>query len=197
MKVGLVAGERPAALRQAMKRDGGAERRRVAPMLDDRHLGGRHVADGHIVVGECLSHELAPRVVERPEGRKPRFPVGGFLEGRGRLPQPLPEGAGEGVGCLVAGVHGDIRDALVTPVGQPERGPLHAGELDVAMHRETEGRRELPVEVVLRVGGDAAQRVEVQIVVEMPIDMVQHPLHPGMVGLKRRRHRPVLRGEAS
>lgn len=39
---------------------------------------------------------------------------------------------------------------------------------------------ELPVEMKFREGGDAAHRFQVQIRVEMPVDMVQHPLHPGL-----------------
>jgi hypothetical protein len=31
----------------------------------------------------------------------------------------------------------------------------------------------------------------------VPVDVIQHPLHPGMVVGKRRFHRPVLRGDAS
>ena len=62
------------------------------------------------------------------------------------------------------------------------------------MYGQPEGRRELPVEMELGPGGDAAQRIQIQIVVEMPVDMIQHPLHPGMVVLKRRLHRSVLRG---
>jgi hypothetical protein len=52
----------------------------------------------------------------------------------------------------------------------------------------------VPVEVIFRVGGDAAQRVQVQILVQMPVDVIQHPLHPGMVVLQRRFHPSVLRG---
>lgn len=65
------------------------------------------------------------------------------------------------------------------------------------MHRQPEGRRELPVEVKLRIGRDTTQRVQVQIVVQVPVDVIEHPLHPGMVVLKRRRHRSVLRGSTS
>src|ERR1700754_4284138 len=62
------------------------------------------------------------------------------------------------------------------------------------MHGQPEGRRELPVEMIFRVGRDAAQRVQVQIVIQMPVDVIQHPLHPGMVALQRRLHGSVLRG---
>src|ERR1700760_1475931 len=41
----------------------------------------------------------------------------------------------------------------------------------------------------LRERRDAAQCVQVQIVVEVPVNVIQHPLHPGMVILKRRLHR--------
>ncbi len=99
--------------------DGGAECRRVAPMLHDRHRRGGHIADRHVVSGKNLLHESVPRVVERPEGRKPRLPVGRFPERRGRLPEPLPEGAGEGIRCIVAGIHRDVRDAFGIPVGEP------------------------------------------------------------------------------
>ncbi|WP_454279237.1 hypothetical protein [Sphingomonas sp. Marseille-Q8236] len=62
------------------------------------------------------------------------------------------------------------------------------------MQSEPEGRRELPVEVEFREGGNAADPIQIQLVIEMPVDMIQHPLHPAMVVTKRRRHRPVLRG---
>jgi len=65
------------------------------------------------------------------------------------------------------------------------------------MHGQPEGRRELPVEMIFRVGCDIAQRIQVQILVQMPVDVIQHPLHPGMVALKRRLHRSVLRGSGS
>src|SRR5690242_6800634 len=61
---GLAPGEEPLAA--------GAERRAVAPMLDDRHRCRRHLADGYVVFVENDLHELVPRVVEWPEGRKPR-----------------------------------------------------------------------------------------------------------------------------
>src|SRR5262245_53802847 len=65
------------------------------------------------------------------------------------------------------------------------------------MHGQPEGRRELPVEMIFREGCDAAQRVQVQIVVQMPVYVIQHPLHPGMVALKRRFHRSILRSSPS
>src|SRR5262245_53177494 len=99
--------------------DGGAERRRVAPMLHDRHRRGGHIANRHVFGGKSLLHELAPRVVERPEGRKPRLPVGRLPERRRRLPEPLPKGAGEGVRCIVTGIHRYVRDALGIRVGEP------------------------------------------------------------------------------
>jgi hypothetical protein len=47
------------------------------------------------------------------------------------------------------------------------------GELDIAMH-------ELLVEMIFRVGCDAAQRVQVQIVVQMPVYVIQHRcIRPG------------------
>ena len=75
------------------------------------------------------------------------------------------------------------------------RSALHAGELDIAMHGHPEGRHELPVEMEFRKGGDPAHRFQVQIAVEMLVDIIQHPLHPGMIVLKRRLHRPFLRGD--
>jgi hypothetical protein len=65
------------------------------------------------------------------------------------------------------------------------------------MHGQPEGRPELPVEMEFRKGRDTAYRLQVQIIVEMPVDMVQHPLHPGMIGLERRLHRPFPRGGLS
>src|ERR1044072_6303652 len=51
--------------------------------------------------------------------------------------------------------------------------------------------------MIFRIGCDPAQRVQVQIVVQMPVYVIQHPLHPGMVVLKRRLHRSVIRGSTS
>ena len=65
---------------------------------------------------------------------------------------------------------------------------LHAGEVDITMHGQTEGRRELPVEMVFRKGGNGAQSIQVQIILQMPVDVIQHPLHPDMVVSKRRCH---------
>jgi hypothetical protein len=62
------------------------------------------------------------------------------------------------------------------------------------MDGQSEGRRKLPVKMKLREGGEPAQRFQIQIAVEMPVDMIQNPLHPDMVVLKRRLHRFVLHG---
>jgi hypothetical protein len=46
----------------------------------------------------------------------------------------------------------------------------------------------------LREGRNTAHRfqvqIQIQITAKMPVNMVQHPLHPGLVVLKRRLHRP-------
>jgi len=157
-------------------------------MLHDRHGRRRHIADRHVIGGVGGLHQLAPRVVERPEGHKPRFPVGSLPERRRRLPNPLPKSTGEGIRRIVTGIHRYVRDALRVPVGQPVRRPLHAGELDVAMHGEPEGCRGLPVEVIFREGCDPAHSVQVQVIFQMPVDVIQHPLHPGMVVVKRPLH---------
>src|SRR4051794_27284091 len=65
------------------------------------------------------------------------------------------------------------------------------------MHGQPEGRHELPMEVELRECCDAADRPQIQIVVQMPVDVIQHPMHPGMVVSKRRSHHPDLRGATS
>lgn len=169
--------------------DGGTERRRVAPMLHDRHLRGRHVPYRHVVTCKSL-HELVPRIVERPEGRKPRLPVGRVAERRRRLPEPLPKGASEGVRCVVTGIHRDVRHALGVCVGQQVGSTLHTGQLDIAMHGQPEGRRELPMEMKPRERRNTAHRFQVQIIVEMPVNVFQHSPHPGLIVLQRRLHRP-------
>ena len=58
------------------------------------------------------------------------------------------------------------------------------------MHGQPEGRRKLPVEMKLREGRNTAHRVQVQFAVEMPVDIVQHSPHPGLIVLQRRLHRP-------
>jgi hypothetical protein len=63
------------------------------------------------------------------------------------------------------------------------------------MDGQPEGRRKLPVEMKLREGGDPAHRFQVQIAVKMPVYVIQNPLHPDMIVVKRRLHRPFfLRG---
>jgi len=113
------------------------------------------------------------------------------------LPEPLPKGAGEGVRCIVTGIHRYVRDALGVHVGQPVRSALHTGKLDIAMHGQPEGGHELPVEMVFRERCDAAQRFQAQITVKMLVYVVQHPLHSGMVVFKCRLHRLFLRGDTS
>lgn len=113
------------------------------------------------------------------------------------MSEPLPKGAGEGIGGVVTGIHRYIRNALGVPVGQPVRSAFHAGELNIAMDGQPEGGLELPVEMEFREGRDAADRVQIQVVVQMLVYVVQHPLHPGMVVFTRRLHRFVPRGDTN
>jgi hypothetical protein len=110
------------------------------------------------------------------------------------LTEPLPKGAGEGIWCVVTGIHRYVRDALRVRMRQPVRSTLHTGKLDIAMHGQFEDRCKLPVEVKFGDSRNAAHRFQVQITVRMLVYVVQHPLHPGMVVSKRRLHHPFLRG---
>jgi hypothetical protein len=65
------------------------------------------------------------------------------------------------------------------------------------MHGQLEGRRKLPMEMKFGECRNAAHRFQIQITVQMLVYVGQHPLHPGMVVLKRRLHRPFLRGGTS
>jgi hypothetical protein len=59
-------------------------------------------------------------------------------------------------------------------------------------------RRELPVEMKFREGHNTAHRFQVpRITVEMPINIVQPPPHPGLMVLQRRPSSPLLRGGSS
>ena len=116
---------------------------------------------------------------------------------RRRLPEPLPKGAGEGVRRIVTGVQRYVGDAVGAAMGELVRRTFHAGKLDVAMHGQFERRRELPVEMEFGECRNTAHSFQVQITVQMLVYVVQHPLHPGMVVLKRRLHRPFLRGGTS
>lgn len=49
------------------------------------------------------------------------------------------------------------------------------------MKGDAEEGPELPVKVVLRERRDLAQSFEVQVVIEMALDMVEHLLHPRVV----------------
>jgi len=65
------------------------------------------------------------------------------------------------------------------------------------MHGQPEGCRELPMEVVSRKGRNCAHRIQIQIIVQMLVNVIQRPLHPGMICVKRYLHRSILRGNAS
>jgi hypothetical protein len=54
------------------------------------------------------------------------------------------------------------------------------------MHGQPEDRRKLPVEMKLGKRRNAAHRFQVKVTVKMLVYVVQRPLHPGMVVLKRR-----------
>lgn len=175
--------------------DGGSDRRRWPAVLHDCHWYGCHLSDGHVVCTERLLHKLAPRIDERPEGRKPRLPIGKLPERRRRLPEPLPKGPGEGIRSVVTSIHRYFRDALIVTIGQSERSTLHPRKLYVAMHRQPKSGCELPVEVELREGRDSAYCFQVQLSIEIPINMIKRPLHSGIVVLKCCRHCPLHRGD--
>jgi hypothetical protein len=63
------------------------------------------------------------------------------------------------------------------------------------MQGHFEGRRELAVKMKLLKGRDRAHRVQVQIAVEMPIDVIERPPHPGLIVLRPRLR--LLRGDAT
>ena len=164
LKVGLVSGDRPAAFRQRDEPlDGVAER---LPGRPDAPGSPPASADTSLIVTSSWAivrlHELAPCDLERPEGREPRRPIGRLAEGRGRLAEPLPKGASEPVRRFVAGIDRYFRDALSVLRGQLARSALHTGELDIAVHGQFEGRRELAMEMEFREGGDPAHRLQVQ-----------------------------------
>src|SRR4029079_1081588 len=75
--------------------------------------GTSRIVTSSVVKVFCMSLLLALS----SEGRKPRFPVGRLPERRRQLPEPLPKGAGEGVRCIVTGIHRYVGDALGIPVG--------------------------------------------------------------------------------
>ncbi len=62
------------------------------------------------------------------------------------------------------------------------------------MDADAEQRGELPVEVVFGESRDAAEQVDIEIVVEMLIDIGQHPLHAGMIATGDIRLHPYLLG---
>jgi hypothetical protein len=61
----------------------------------------------------------------------------------------------------------------------------------IRMHGQTEGRRELPMEMISRKGGDTAQRFQTQVAVQIPVNMIKYPEHSGIVALKRRLQRSI------
>jgi len=77
------------------------------------------------------------------------------------LPEPLPKSAGEGIRRTVPCVHRDVGHAVAVIARQFVRSARHAGELDIARHRQSEGRGELTVEMELRKSGNPAHGLEV------------------------------------
>ena len=108
---------------------------------------------------------------------RPVLPSQGRAKGRRCLPKSLAEGSRERVRSVVASLKGDICHARATRVRQTVRGSLKTGKLDVAVHRQAEQGSELAVKVVFRQRRDPAQHVEIEVIVEMPINVIEHPDH--------------------
>jgi hypothetical protein len=77
--------------------------------------------------------------------------------------------------------------------GEQERGALQALQLNVLVDAQPVERGELPVEVELREGSDAAEPFHAQVIVQVLVDELEHLSEPGEVCVRVRcRQRSVL-----
>ena len=77
--------------------------------------------------------------------------------------------------------------------GEQERGALQSLQLDVLVDAQPVERGELPVEVELREGSDAAEPFHAQLLFEVLVDELEHLPEPGEVCVRVRcRQRSVL-----
>ena len=146
------------------------------------------VFDAHIPIGPGSRHVDLPCLAERLMGCVPRRPLRFVPERARALSEGFLEGAGEGFRPLVSAVERDLQDGLILSERELVRGALETRELHVSVDADPEEGGELPMEMIPRESRDPAQRVDAQILVEMLLDMLEHPLEPGpiMVGGLRR-----------
>ncbi|WVV49177.1 hypothetical protein THH46_13465 [Pseudomonas sp. NA13] len=159
------------------------ERRGIASVFHDRDGCRRNPADLYVAGLIEGGHETVPRYVQWLERRTPALPVGSLAETRWLLSHALSKYTGKGIRCGVTSVHGDIRDRFTFAKCQLVGGAFHAGELDIAIQGQIERRHELPVKMVFRKSRNATQRIQVQAVIKMQVNVIEHLLHPGLVAL--------------
>src|SRR5690606_25069107 len=58
----------------------------------------------------------------------------------------------------------------------------------ITMQRKPKQRRELAVKMKLGKSGDSTHRFQVEVTLEMPVDVIQHSLHPLVIGVQISRH---------
>ena len=139
--------------------------------------------DLHVFSTMVGFHVFDPQLTHRLIGRMPRLPLRLFSElGRG-LPDGLLEGAREGFVALVPARQRDVDDSAVVAERELVRGAPQTNELDVFVDADPEELRELPVEVILRERRDAAQPVDGQVLVQVRVDVLEHPAEPDAVGV--------------
>ena len=105
--------------------------------------------------------------------RAPVLPRGRSAELRRSLSEDLLECATEGLVTVVAAGEGDR--------------PPKPEQSHVFVHADAEGRRELPVKVILRDAGHCAEALEGKTAVEMLVDVLEDPAEAVGVGLHRHR----------
>jgi hypothetical protein len=100
---------------------------------------------------------------------------------RWRATKPVFECAGKCLAGAKANRQGDIQYLCAWLRCEPHGRDLHTSPAQIISYRFTHPRGKQPMKVEWRKKGDFRQRIEVKRVIEMLINMCQHPMHSGFV----------------
>jgi len=155
-------------------------------VLEGGHPGLAKV-DHSKVAGLRRASSTRRRCAKTLVRRAPVLPRGRSAELRRSLSEDLLECATEGLVTVVAAGEGDRENGVVLVERQAERCPPKPEQSHVFVHADAEGRRELPVKVILRDAGHCAEALEGKTAVEMLVDVLEDPAEAVGVGLHRHR----------
>jgi predicted enzyme related to lactoylglutathione lyase len=135
------------------------------------------------------------QVAERSRALGPLVPAGSTAEFRRCLSDDSLECSPERLVAGKAAIERDIEDSFVLPERQTKGGASQAHLFDIGTYTDTEGLRELPVEVEAREAGDFAQPLAVELAFDVLLDECQHTyevLHIRSIAISVKRRQVAL-----